>query len=1760
MAKLPCVPESRMFTLKDTGETMSYDQVRQYLMENPDIWLGAKEGKEVANALKDVESTAKALADINEVNHRPLEVIAEKLYQPKYIKESEARDIIESFTHYKQGSNKYPATKWARWFQSVDANAKKDIVDDIKNNPELRNAMLSLLYDLYKNEIGFNGSFEKFIETPIKIYRGVTDADKKGKGQEGFSAYSISKNRVSGYAYNRSSENPEIKEVTVRPIDTYGAVNYIMDAEIEVLLPQSLSKETLQKEFNNLTELNIGKFDYSQIQKLEEYYSNDDYIGGVQYAKSVIGGHNKIIAEAYHAAKKDGSNPDLVKAVEDLLGGKEVAMPKVEQPQAPSGPVPAPALTEEQKAGEKEMDALQDGDFITTKNPIRLLKGIYGKRNVDGTIRSAHTGVDGIFSSITEKIAKRYEGEEGMVVFEVPAGVTVETIQIYRKRIKGDEGVSKLRPMETEAINNSKAQVVKLITFDSRGMEAQYIIKDPALRKIGYKPSEKTAEKQDPVIAFLRSQRSDPNVLGLNAALWNGFLMAVEKAWIASKSAAKAFQAGINFLKEKKENLKEWEQYINPVKERLQRLEKEEAGKKEAPEAPPVTPPKEKKEEKKEEGKKPVRELPEAPEGQVVRAILGRSFQATTAQKVADAIVNNGMFRTPGSIEEAFEQGRKFVDDLGFEGAYELFQDLSTTFGEGVILDEDTRLGIFAALTEDLQKELFDVNSSQQKIDKAAERMAELQAKASTLASGAGKRLRMLQAIYDKNTVPYQYERRVKEWKALFPDSPITEEIEKKLRDAEAKYNEIYKKFLELSEKQKEWEESQAVSDIKEGIESEKKKERKAPTSVLKQLAQRVRKLGLSRPGFFSAATPASLAWDAAVEVVAVTLEAGGSIEIAIKKGVQAIIDSKWYKGLSDKDKKKAEASFISHHADLIEEGVGMAELVKGNVVVPHALIRYYVAEGMMDINEIADAILESLSEKYPDLTQREVKDAITGYSKKVKKKTPDQIKDSINMLKREGRLQSQLEDLKKGIQKEKDPKQKAVLSQLAKNLMKEIDKIHQEMFGHTPKQMTDEERLAAYKKRTAESIKELKRRMEEGDFTKKQKRPPFDFDKEAEDLEVEKEKLEEEWADMLREEEKRQATNLTKFGQFLLNVWGVPRSVVVGIDLGVGAIQAGLTTFNSATQTAKAFANAYKSIISPSNYQRVDAILKSHPKYREAKEAGLKFYSPKDPEIMKGDMASISSLQRSWNVFGQALSKPLGLALGKVKEKQFYDFWKRINPLASLERTQAAFVNTLNFGLYLRGAEIAAQRGYTSYKTDPKVFKELADVTNTLSRKASLGGLENNKKFMTAMNAIWFSAQNWASIIKIASPYAFVYLANKRAGTTKWNQLSPAQQVFAEIFVKAVGSYLATLILIKLLTGWEDDDMDDEERKRKGATTINLTDPRRSDYLKVRGPVETIDPFAGLAQEVILLYRIFSDATFFGLKERERGFVSTKTGIESYLGEGTTPSALGLVGRQAEGKLSPSSRFLYRYLGSRPVKGQPSYIRKMYLTGEEINMKEEWQDLFTNLTYETIKDVYTDYNVLPASFNSLLAIYGYGFTREEQFEEKAVSKQIRETLGESKKGQVYERAFKDYAKDGDVELAKKVFEKAVGGEEKVKKSIEMLKEMGSDNIQGKYKIDINEKYDYDEFFNILKTGMPISTSGMGAAQAARMAKINALTTEQLDRLKSDYAVQYDELMSAKNVLKEMDVKNASKKPIDWDSKLQQINWVKKYRKAMGIK
>lgn len=97
---------------------------------------------------------------------------------------------------------------------------------------------------------------------------------------------------------------------------------------------------------------------------------------------------------------------------------------------------------------------------------------------------------------------------------------------------------------------------------------------------------------------------------------------------------------------------------------------------------------------------------------------------------------------------------------------------------------------------------------------------------------------------------------------------------------------------------------------LTEALDKSENPENKSFKEKSKNLAASIRKLKTKKPDTFSAATPASLLWDAAVEIVAKTIEAGGEIADAVSKGVAHIKESDWYKGLSQDKKDKAEKSF----------------------------------------------------------------------------------------------------------------------------------------------------------------------------------------------------------------------------------------------------------------------------------------------------------------------------------------------------------------------------------------------------------------------------------------------------------------------------------------------------------------------------------------------------------------------------------------------------------------------------------------------------------------------------------------------------------------------------------------------------------------------------------------------------------------------------------------------------------------------------------
>lgn len=130
--------------------------------------------------------------------------------------------------------------------------------------------------------------------------------------------------------------------------------------------------------------------------------------------------------------------------------------------------------------------------------------------------------------------------------------------------------------------------------------------------------------------------------------------------------------------------------------------------------------------------------------------------------------------------------------------------------------------------------------------------------------------------------------------------SKATPEQEQKINDL-VKANNDLKQQLDALDKR-------LIEETEKNINAEKLKQKLSEKA--KKIANTVRRLKLSRPNTFSAATPASLVWDGAVEVAAKIIEASGSIADAVENGIEHIRNSEWYKGLSDDKKNNAEKDF----------------------------------------------------------------------------------------------------------------------------------------------------------------------------------------------------------------------------------------------------------------------------------------------------------------------------------------------------------------------------------------------------------------------------------------------------------------------------------------------------------------------------------------------------------------------------------------------------------------------------------------------------------------------------------------------------------------------------------------------------------------------------------------------------------------------------------------------------------------------------------
>lgn len=118
------------------------------------------------------------------------------------------------------------------WFRSANSAYKPRLVDKMLSSPEMRNAGLNLAYQNYKDVLESRGEkpmpFEEFLVTPIKMYRG--GYGQKHTSDDVFSAYTFDRKIAERFA----GKNGVVTEAEIRPIDTYGSMRAVGEAEIWV--------------------------------------------------------------------------------------------------------------------------------------------------------------------------------------------------------------------------------------------------------------------------------------------------------------------------------------------------------------------------------------------------------------------------------------------------------------------------------------------------------------------------------------------------------------------------------------------------------------------------------------------------------------------------------------------------------------------------------------------------------------------------------------------------------------------------------------------------------------------------------------------------------------------------------------------------------------------------------------------------------------------------------------------------------------------------------------------------------------------------------------------------------------------------------------------------------------------------------------------------------------------------------------------------------------------------------------------------------------------------------------------------------------------------------------------------------------------------------------------------------------------------------------------------------------------------------------
>ena len=508
------------------------------------------------------------------------------------------------------------------------------------------------------------------------------------------------------------------------------------------------------------------------------------------------------------------------------------------------------------------------------------------------------------------------------------------------------------------------------------------------------------------------------------------------------------------------------------------------------------------------------------------------------------------------------------------------------------------------------------------------------------------------------------------------------------------------------------------------------------------------------------------------------------------------------------------------------EEGVtsvAVPYLRELKAVAPYVkkYIKSLVEEGANKLDNIVIDTYAEFKDIVDGLTKKDILDIFNGEYDESKPRTRNEKAEELRLLQREAALIKELENVRKGIEKEKNPAQKIKkndrITELedkikeVKRLNKERDRVPQEFTEPEFASKTQDELLASKRNMLTKRIEKLQDDIKNKRYLEEKQAPPkLELDRKTQLLKDRVITMERQIESERQKDAYKKMSKTEKAFNNFNQITGIRRVMQTAFDLSVTLRQGVKVAFNFRKWDvfAKAFSNQMKSVFSDKKFNSLMYDIHNSSEYNKMIEDGIKFNEL--DALKSGEMDG--DFQKS---FLYGIKIPIA--------RQFIS-----EPLLASQRAADGFLNTARYELYLKYEKQLLKQGITR-QSDPEAYKRTADlVMNMTGRGKLISFLESGKANKVVSNT-FYGARLMAANINSLNP-------------VKYYKLPPG--VRKEV-MKDMLSYVTTTAGIMLAAS-------------AAGYTVSL-DPDEPDFLQIRKGDKVYDITGGAAAYLRTFFRMTS-------------------------------------------------------------------------------------------------------------------------------------------------------------------------------------------------------------------------------------------------------------------------------------------------------------